>query len=395
MSNLLSVAEAQQRLLERFSSLPVEQVPLENAAGRVLAEFVASSLDLPPFPNSSMDGFAVRSADLAGASPGQPIELEVVGDVPAGQAPTAFVDAHQSVRIMTGAPLPDGADAVIPVEDTDFNDRQAGISAPEMVRIFRPVHPGENVRPRGQDVYAGEEVLPSGSRLLAQHIGFLAMLGIASVPVHRLARVGLFSSGDELVPVSEPLTPGKIHDSNSYTLTALVEREGAIPLHLGVAPDDATAVQSKLDQAVDQKADLIISSAGVSVGAFDFVRTVVEAHGQLNFWRVNMRPGKPLAFGNYRDIPFIGLPGNPVSAYVGYEIFVRPALLKMAGIQRWQRVLATCHPPGAGTIRRPRELSARCGFQAGWPSGRSPDRAPGFWKFTLFSSGKCFANGAF
>jgi molybdopterin molybdotransferase len=213
-----------------------------------------------------------------------------------------------------------------------------GVSAPDTVRIFRPARPGENVRPRGQDVHAGEIVLPSATRLYAQHIGLLAMLGIATVPVHRLARIGLFSSGDELVPVSEPLTPGKIHDSNSYTLNALVERDGAVPVHLGVAPDNATAIKSTLDRAVSEKADLIISSAGVSVGAFDFVRTVIESHGELNFWRVNMRPGKPLAFGNYRGIPFIGLPGNPVSAYVGYEIFVRPALLKMAGIQRWERV---------------------------------------------------------
>jgi len=338
VSNLLSVVEAQQRLLERFSPLPVERIPLEEAAGRVLAQEIASRLDLPPFPNSSMDGFAVRSADIAAATPEKPQELRVVGDIPAGQAPDMIIQAWQAVRIMTGAPLPDGADAVIPVEDTDFNYRQVGVSAPDSVRVLRPVHLGENVRPRGQDVQAGETVLPAATRLLAQHIGFMAMLGIAYVPVHRLARIGLFSSGDELVPVSAPLTPGKIHDSNSYTLTALVERDGAIPLHLGVAPDDAAAVQATLDRAVSERADLIISSAGVSVGAFDFVRSVVEGNGELNFWRVNMRPGKPLAFGYYREIPFIGLPGNPVSAYVGYEIFVRPVLLKMAGIRGWNRV---------------------------------------------------------
>jgi len=338
VSNLLSVVDAQRRLLEKFSPLPLEQISLEDAARRVLAQEVTSALDLPPFPNSSMDGFAVRASDVAAATRQKPLELKVAGDIPAGQAPDVFVRANQAVRIMTGAPLPDGADAVIPVEDTDFNYRQVGVSAPDAVRIFRPVRPGENVRPRGQDVRKDETVLSSGTRLLAQHIGFLAMLGIAAVPVHRLAQIGLFSSGDELVPVGEPLTPGKIHDSNSYTLNALVRRDGAVPVHLGVAPDDAAAVKTTLDRAVSENVDMIISSAGVSVGAFDFVRTVVESHGELNFWRVNMRPGKPLAFGNYRGIPFIGLPGNPVSAYVGYEIFVRPALFKMAGIQRWERV---------------------------------------------------------
>jgi molybdopterin molybdotransferase len=238
---------------------------------------------------------------------------------------------------MTGAVVPKGGEAVIPVEDTDFVERQPGTPPPAAVKIYRPASLGENVRPSGQDVHAGEVVMPAGARLRPQDIGFLAMLGEAEVPVHRLPQVAVFSTGDELVPLGNPLAPGKIHDSNTYTLIALIEKYGGRFLNLGIVPDRAEAVQDRLERAVEEKVDLILSSAGVSVGAFDFVRNVVEQHGHLDFWRVNMRPGKPLAFGNYRGIPFVGLPGNPVSAFVGFEVFVRPAILKMMGLTRWER----------------------------------------------------------
>jgi molybdopterin molybdotransferase len=205
------------------------------------------------------------------------------------------------------------------------------------VKIFHSVKYGENVRPRGQDVHAREQVLQAGIRLRPQDIGFLAMLGMAQVPVHRLPKVAVFATGDELITVGSDLEPGKIYDSNSYTLISQIEKYGAHAVNLGIVADNFDAVQACLDRAITEDADLIISSAGVSVGAFDFVRHVVEQGGRLDFWRVNMRPGKPLAFGEYKGVPFIGLPGNPVSAFVGFEVFVRPAILKMSGVEGKER----------------------------------------------------------
>jgi molybdopterin molybdotransferase len=336
---LLSVAEARQLLLERFSPVEAEPISLGQAAGRVLARAIVSELDLPLFANSSMDGFAVRAADLHGAAAGRPVQLRVVADVPAGQLSPVPVGGGEAARIMTGAPLPAGADAVIPVEDTDQYrpGNLTAVPAPGNVRVFRAVGEGAYVRPRGQDVRAGEVVLTTGARLRPQDVGLLAMLGITEVPVYRRPRVAMLSTGDELLPVDIPLLPGKIHDSNAHMLSAAVIQDGGEAVYLGIAPDREEAVEALLEQAADSQADLIISSAGVSVGAFDFVRSVVERRGRLEFWRVNMRPGKPLAFGRYRQIPFIGLPGNPVSAFVGYEVFVRPGLLKLAGREEGAR----------------------------------------------------------
>jgi molybdopterin molybdotransferase len=337
LTKLIPVSEALNQLLEAFSTSGVEKIPLRKAAGRVLAEPVRARVDLPPFSNSSMDGFAVRIADVSRASPSSPTVLAVIEDIPAGKTPAATLQAGQAARIMTGAPIPDGAEAVVPVEDTDFNQRDPGTPAPESVTIYKAARPGDNIRPAGQDLRSGEEALAPGQRLRPQDVGFLAMLGVAEAPVYRQPRVALFSTGDELVPPQQPLEPGKIHDSNSYTLAGLVARSGGVPIELGIAPDRAEAVQALFDQAAAGQADLILSTAGVSVGAFDYVRDVLERRGKLTFWRVNMRPGKPLAFGSYQDIPFIGLPGNPVSAFVGFEVFVRPALHKMAGLPRTPR----------------------------------------------------------
>jgi molybdopterin molybdotransferase len=323
---LLSVDEARDRILAAIQPVTTTRVMLDRAAGRVLSERVRAPSDLPPFDNSSMDGFALRAADLAST-----LTLRVVADIPAGSSPQVSLGPGEAARIMTGAPLPAGADAVIPVEDTDFTARDAGTPAPESVALTRPVRRGENVRPRGQDLRAGDSVLAKGHRLRAQDLGLLAMMGIAEMNVYRLPRVALLSSGDELIPVNEPLAPGKIHDSNSYALAAQIESCGAEVLRLGVAKDERAAVQNLLNRAVDEGADMIVSSAGVSVGAFDFVKEVVESNGRLNFWKVNMRPGKPLAFGEYRGIPFVGLPGNPVSAFVTFEVFARAAVERLAG----------------------------------------------------------------
>jgi molybdopterin molybdotransferase len=333
---MLSVQEARQRILSHFSPLESELVPLEQAAGRVLAAQIHAPFDLPPFDNSSMDGFAVRAADLAGgtASPreAKPSLLTVIGDIPAGTAPSLRVGPGQAARIMTGAPLPAGADTVVMVEDTDFNDRSSGALAPQNVSVYRAIQTGENVRKQGSDLKMGQEVLTAGSLLRAQDVGMLAMLGVASVRVYRRPRVAILSTGDEILPVELPLTPGKIHDTNAYTLAALSVQAGCEVIRLGVAADTREAVRQKLDAALSAKADVILSSAGVSVGAFDYVKEVVEAHGALDFWKVNMRPGKPLAFGQYRGIPFFGLPGNPVSAFVGFLVFVEPALERLRGV---------------------------------------------------------------
>ena len=323
---LLSVDDARQRILAAIQPVTKTRLPLDRVAGRVLAADIRAESDYPLFDNSSMDGFALRAVDSA---PGQ--TLRVVADIAAGSASLPTLGAGEAARIMTGAPLPPGTDTVIPVEETDFTNREAGSAAPKNVTVQRTVKPGENVRTRGQDLQKGEAVLQGGHRLRAQDVGLLAMLGIAHVAAYNRPRVAILSSGDELVPVDAPLTPGKIHDSNSYALAAQIESTGAEVLRLGSAKDERAAVQSLLDKAVDESAEMIITSAGVSVGAFDFVKEVVESNGKLNFWKVNMRPGKPLAFGEYRGIPFVGLPGNPVSAFVTFEVFARAALEKLAG----------------------------------------------------------------
>lgn len=327
---MLSVAEARERILSHFQATAEENIPLIECANRVLAMDVIAAHDLPIFDNSSMDGFAIRAADSSNPAASS-VTLRVVADIPAGSVPTVTLAQGQAARIMTGAQLPKGADAVIPVEDTDFNDRSADSSAPKTVSFSRVVKVGENVRPRGMDLLAGEVILQKGRRLKPQDVGLLAMLGVAYVQVHKKPHVALLSSGDELLEVDAPLTAGKIHDSNSYTLAALIENAGADILRLGVAKDTRESVESLLENAVDEHVDLIISSAGVSVGAFDFVKEVIESKGKLDFWRVNMRPGKPLAFGEYSGISFFGLPGNPVSAFVGFEVFVRPVMEQLSG----------------------------------------------------------------
>ena len=329
--SLLSVDQARERILSHFQPVTTEILPLAGCSNRVLAQDIAATSDLPPFNNSSMDGFAVRAADVMDATNDAPRSLHVVADIPAGSHPTITLASGEAARIMTGAPVPEGADAVVPVEQTNFDNRDAGTPAPEEVQIFRSPKSGANVRPRGMDLRAGEVVLNRGRILKPQDLGLLAMLGFANLLVYRKPRVALFSSGDELLPVDAPLEEGKIRDSNSYTLAALMEEVGTEVIRLGVAKDNPDSVKELLEQAVALHVDLILSSAGVSVGAFDFVKQVIEANGKMDFWRVNMRPGKPLAFGEYKSIPFIGLPGNPVSSFVGFEVFVRPTLQRLRG----------------------------------------------------------------
>ncbi len=328
---LLSVDEARERILARLHPVSTEPLPLTACIQRVLAADIAATDDLPPFDNSSMDGFALRAADTTRAASASPLTLRVVADIPAGSTPSVSLSAGQAARVMTGAPLPSGADAVIPVEDTDFHDRSPGSAIPETITLKKSLRPGENVRARGMDIRRGKIALQKGTVLKPQDVGLLAMLGFPQVTVYKKPLAALLSSGDELLEVDAPLQPGKIRDSNSYMLASLIESAGAEVLRLGIAKDTRESVYALLEQAVARRVDLILSSAGVSVGAFDYVKEVVEANGSLTFWRVNMRPGKPLAFGEYKGIPFIGLPGNPVSAFVGFEVFVRSALGRLGG----------------------------------------------------------------
>jgi molybdopterin molybdotransferase len=330
--SLLSVDQARERILSHFQPVTTEIISLSACINRVLAVDIVAADDLPPFNNSSMDGFALRAVDTSNASPDSPLTLNVVADIPAGSAPTISLAPGEAARIMTGAQMPEGADAVIPVEDTDFNDRSAGTAPPKSVTISKLVQSNENVRSRGMDVRTGDVILKPGICLNPQSIGILAMLGHAEVEVYKRPRVALLSSGDELLEIGAPLEQGKIRDSNSSMLAALIQSADTEVVRLGIAKDTRESVTELLEKAVTQNVDVILTSAGVSVGAFDYVKEVVESNGSLNFWRVNMRPGKPLAFGEYKDIPFIGLPGNPVSAFVGFEVFVRDTLGRLGGL---------------------------------------------------------------
>ncbi len=338
---MLSVAEARARILEHFSPLGSERVPLSEAAGRVLAGDVLATTDLPPFSNSSMDGYTVRAGEAAGASANSPVRLAVSADIPAGSGAPGPLAPGTAARIMTGAPMPPGADAVVPVEETDDQRERTGEPPPAQVAIRVAPVLGANVRPAGQDMRAGQTVLRAGTVLSPAAVGVLAAQGVGQVPVHIKPLVAIFSTGDELRRVEESLGPGQIRDTNSYTLAAAAASYGARVLRLEVAGDRLEAVRARFATAQEAGAHLIISSAGVSVGAYDVVKAAVEADGALGFWRVRMRPGKPLAFGQVGGVPFFGLPGNPISALVGFEVFVRPALLKLGGRTRWEKLEIT------------------------------------------------------
>lgn len=331
MADLLSVKEAQQRIVERFRARSPEDCPIQEALGRVLAVQVNAFQDSPTFTNSSMDGFAVQAEDTRSASPGNPVELQVVEDIPAGKVPERALLAGQASRIMTGAPLPEGANAVVPVEDTA---QPAGPDSglPGVIAVRKPVTEGQFVRPRGLDYHAGQPLIPAGRRLTPQDVGLIASLGLDRVSVYPRPRIALFSSGNELVQPGQPAGPGQIYDSNRFVLSTLLTEAGAHVVPLGTARDDPQEVFRLLSEAIPADVDLIVTSAGVSVGAYDYVRQVIETHGRLDFWRVNIRPGKPLAFGSFQGIPLIGLPGNPVSSYVGCLVFVLPVIRKISGL---------------------------------------------------------------
>ena len=335
----LTVQEALTAVLAGVSVLSSEKVALLDALGRVIAEPVVAQDSLPPFANSAMDGYAMRAADLVGVTAQSPADLRVIGDIAAGFVSGVTVEPGTAVRIMTGAPLPVGADAVVPVEDTNEAWRNAERLLPERVQIKRQVNAGDYVRQAGGDILAGQTVISKGHLLRAQEVGVLASLGVAQVAVIRRPQIGILATGDELIPIEAQLQPGKTRNSNGYTQTAQVLAIGGIPLSLGIARDTEVDVRQKLQIGLDAGVDLFISSAGVSVGAYDVVKAVLEQEGNVGFWRVRMRPGKPLAYGTYHGVPYLGLPGNPVSAMVSFERFARAAILKMAGRTDWERPL--------------------------------------------------------
>jgi molybdopterin molybdotransferase len=325
---------------------------LLDAHGCVLAEDVLTSYPLPPFDNSAMDGYAVRAADVASASPASPVVLPVVGDVAAGSTTPYTVQPGLCVRIMTGAPMPPGADAIVPVENTD-----GGIA---QVAIRQPAVPGRHLRRTGEDVAAGTTVLAAGAHLGAAQVGLLAAVGRERVSVRPRPRVVVLSTGSELVDPGQPLTTGKIPDSNSTLLTAAAVEAGAIAFRVGIVPDDPRALIDTLeDQLI--RADLVVTSGGVSVGAYDVVKEALGRIGDVKFERVAMQPGMPQGFGliGPDKTPFFGLPGNPVSAYVSFEVFVRPTLRRMLGVEPLHRPTVRARlaepitsPPGKRTYAR-------------------------------------------
>lgn len=333
MKDLLPVDQALTTILSAFQPAPEELVPIKDAYYRVLSRNINATTDLPPFTNSSMDGFAVISQDTSSASNENPVSLTIDYDIPAGSNPEKTILPGRGARIMTGAPVPQGADAVVQVESTDASRNDSSIKFPFNLKVFSPVKSGENIRLKGMDTHKGDPVLKSSSRLRPQEISALASFGIHQVPVHRTPRLAILSTGDELVPPEQPLLPGKIHESNSYSLEGLSKLMGCEVINLGIVGDDKNEIKRKLDLCSDLNIDLIMTSAGVSVGAFDFMKDVIRTNGKIDFWRVNMRPGKPIAFGSYRGIPLIGLAGNPVSAFVGFLVFIRPVVLKISGIK--------------------------------------------------------------
>jgi len=325
---MLTVPEASARILEHIAPLAIERVPLLDALGMVLAESVRAPMTLPAWDNSAMDGYAVRGTDIDGASPDRPVPLRVLETVAAGRFATQPVRDGEAIRIMTGAPLPDGADTVVRVEDTD------GGTTRVLVRNARDAR--RNVRPRGEDFHEGDSLLDPGAPLGAAQLGVLASIGRSTVDVHRRPRVAIMGSGDELVDLDgfhEVLAGRKIVSTNGYTLHALVRDAGGVPVNVGVATDAPDSLRDHLRRAAG--CDLVLTSAGVSVGEFDYTREVIQSLGaEMKFWRVRMRPGAPLGFGLLGSAPWIGLPGNPVSAMVTFELFVRPVLRRMLGHTR-------------------------------------------------------------
>jgi molybdopterin molybdotransferase len=329
---VISVDEALATILGRFSPLPTEERPILESVGQALAEDVRAEFDVPPLTNAAMDGYAVRAADTLGADDATPVRLRVIEDLPAGRCATHAVEPGAAIRIMTGAPLPEGADTVVPFEQTG-----EGRGAPRgaLVDVFAPTRSGTNIRLAGEDLRRGAIVLSAGTPIRPAQVGVLATMGRPRATVHRRPRVAVLSTGDELLQPGQPWSAGKIYDANSFTLAAMVERFGGVPLMLGAAPDRLDDLIARVDGL--SGVDLLVTSAGVSAGDYDVVKQALTRVGEVGFYQVRMRPGRPLAFGQLRGVPLLGLPGNPVASAISFELFGRPAILKMLGWREWAR----------------------------------------------------------
>jgi molybdopterin molybdotransferase len=321
---VIALDDARAAVLDAVPRLEVRRVPIRRASGLVLAERIVAREPVPPFANSAMDGYAVRAADTADASVSTPVRLRVVGELPAGRAPTRAVARGEAIRIMTGAPVPDGADAIVMVERTERDG--------DGVLVHQGAMLGDHVRDAGGDLQPGQVVFEPGTVLGPAHVGVIATVGYSEVDAIPRVRVGVLATGDELVEGDEPLSPGQIRDANRPMVLALVEEAGCEARDLGIARDDEDLIHRTLEDAL-ASCDAVITSGGVSVGDYDYVKAALDRFGALQWWQVAIKPAKPFAFGVVRGVPVFGLPGNPVSANVSFELFARPALLQMMGRQ--------------------------------------------------------------
>ncbi|MFC1956096.1 gephyrin-like molybdotransferase Glp [Chloroflexota bacterium] len=337
---MISVEQALEKILNQMSTLEAEHVPILDSIGRVLAEDISSDINIPPLDNAAMDGYAVQSRDTLDAGTESPHLLQVIDTVIAGSISERKVRQDTAIRIMTGAPVPEGADSVVKFEDTDEDQRRKSSAGQPIIEIgiLHRTEPGLNIRQAGEDIVRGTTVLLQGMVIRPSEVGILASLGQSQVAVIRRPVVAILATGNELVEIGQPLHAGKIYNSNTYSVAALVWRYGGIPMILGIALDREDSLVNKLRQGLD--ADMLITTGGVSAGDYDIVKDVLAKEGEIGFWTVRMKPGKPLAFGTIRGsdktgtaraIPHLGLPGNPVSSMVTFELFARPAIFKMMG----------------------------------------------------------------
>jgi molybdopterin molybdotransferase len=343
---MLSVEEALEKILNEVDTLEYESVPILDSLGQVLAEDTKSDINVPPLDNSAMDGYAVQSTDTRGAGEDSPVFLRVIDTVMAGSISRRQVVPGTAIRIMTGAPIPKGADSVVPFEDTDEEKRKESAADQPVTKvgILCNAKSGANIRRAGEDIARGSVVLKKGTVIRPSEIGLLASLGNSHVRVIRRPVVAVLATGDELIDINQPLPEGKIYNSNTYSIAGLVKRYGFIPKILGIAPDNADSLVSKLHEAQD--ADMLLTIGGVSMGDYDIVKDILLAEGEMFFWRVRVKPGKPLAFGKLKGVDrngtaksifHLGLPGNRVSCMVSFELFARPALLKMMGKKNYNK----------------------------------------------------------
>lgn len=347
---MLTVEEALQKILNEVSVLETETVPIMESQGQVLAEDIISDINVPPRDNSAMDGYAVRAADTRSASEKTPKVLNVIDTVIAGEISKKEVTPGTAIRIMTGAPMPKGADSIVKFESTDEEKRKK--ESPDkpvtQVGICEEVKAGHDLRLAGEDVKKGQKIIKQGTIIRPAEIGVMASTGRATVKVIRRPVVAVLSTGNELVEVGKPLPDGKIYNSNSYSIASLVKRYGGIPKILGIAKDNEKDLVNKLKEAQD--ADMLLTTGGVSMGDYDMVKDILARDGKIVFWKVRVKPGKPLAFGKIKgttedgkpkEIPHLGLPGNATSCMVSFELFVRPALLKMMGKKKLDKPSVT------------------------------------------------------